>query len=510
MIHPKMEKDRSKIAESIIKLTLEIIYLLTGEDYTIVKKLSDKHLAANTYPCEPGGWIGNLSTIMLPPTKSLITEGGNAQKIIQLTNKITELLTGEIPVRCQDVTVYLSMEEWEYLEGHKDQYTNVIMENHQPLTPQDGHSTRNTPEDCRSLLQDGPEEIHSVLQDDQGEDLVNIKAEATGQDEPCMRADAQCKNREIPTDLGTADYHHANNEDRDRHLLIYPKNEENEVDTTKRRPFPHQKPSVLQGRDLSSDPNEPSSNQSHKNKLFQCSECGKSFKKKFNLTMHKRTHKDEKPFSCSECGKGFTRKSGLVTHERIHTGEKPYSCSECGRCFTQRSILVEHQKFHSGEKPFSCSDCGRGFIQKSDLVIHQRIHTGEKPFFCLECGKCFTRKQHLDSHQKVHTGERPFSCSECGKCFTQKSDLLRHLKVHTGERPFSCSECGRTFTRRSVLAEHQRIHTGEKPYSCPDCGDSFCLKSQLVKHQTTHTRDDAPTGPLTSELLKVNKIVKSC
>ncbi|XP_066437150.1 zinc finger protein 154-like [Eleutherodactylus coqui] len=485
-----MEKDRNKMTERIIKLTLEIIYLLTGEDYIIVKKSTDEQLTPLNFPCLPGGWSQTQITTMLPPFQLLVHERSDAQKIIQKTNKIIELLTEEVPVRCQDVTVHLSMEEWEYLEGHKDQYKDIMMEDHQPLTPQDEYSRSNSAEACASPIhsQDGPEEVHSVPQDDQGEVLINIKGDVMVGEELQTRADGQNEDREIPSKLSKADYHYTNN--LDGHLVKYPEHEVELKDACGEDLFTPHIPSVPPVRDLSSDPEETSSNHSQKNKIFKCSECGRGFKKKFNLTMHKRTHKDERPFSCTECGKRFNRKSGLIGHERIHTGEKPYLCTECGRCFTQRSILVEHQKFHAAVKPFSCLDCGRGFIQKSDLVIHQRIHTGEKPYFCSECGKCFTRKQHLEIHRKVHTGEKPFSCSECGKCFKQKSDLLRHQKVHTGERPFSCLECERSFTRKSALIEHQRSHTGEKPYSCPDCSMKFALKSHLVKHQTIHTQDD--------------------
>ncbi|XP_073420208.1 gastrula zinc finger protein XlCGF66.1-like [Dendrobates tinctorius] len=123
-----MDMDRDKMAERMLHLTLEILFRLTGEDYTVVKKTSSDR-------CQDPmseGWRRPLSPITGPPPHPLIHEDINDQKILELTYKMIELQTGEVPIRCQDV--YFSMEEWEYLEGHRDLYKDVIMEVPQPLT----------------------------------------------------------------------------------------------------------------------------------------------------------------------------------------------------------------------------------------------------------------------------------------------------------------------------------------------------------------------------------------
>ncbi|XP_077345698.1 uncharacterized protein LOC143989444 isoform X1 [Lithobates pipiens] len=222
-------------------------------------------------------------------------------------------------------------------------------------------------------------------------------------------------------------------------------------------------------------------------KSYSCSICGKCFSQKLKFIMHQRSHMGKKLPSCSECGKCFVRKSELVIHQRSHTREKPFSCPECGKCFSQKSSLYTHQRSHTGEKPFSCPKCGKCFVLKSDLATHERSHTGEKPYPCPECGKCFSQSSILYRHQRLHKGEKPYSCSLCGKCFSQKSSLYTHQRSHTGEKPYSCSECGKCFVQKSELVRHQRSHTGEKPYSCPECGKCFSMKSSLYTHQRVHT-----------------------
>ncbi|XP_073404056.1 uncharacterized protein [Dendrobates tinctorius] len=501
--------DRDKMAERLLHLTLEILFRLTGENYTIVKKTSSEHCQASVSE----GRERNLSPILGPPPHPLIHGDINDQKILELTYKMIELLTGEVPIRCQDVTIYFSMEEWEYLEGHKDLYKDVIMTETQPLT---------SPDDCIRRLTRNP-----ILSDFKAADCGTIQntneEHVTIPDIPsALHRDLSCDTFKhvIPSDSSQTvkqsksprignDHQRAHAGQKPYSLLDYEKSyntAEKTISESEYGKYCSSKPSLekhqrIQGllkpflcSDCGKCYNHKSQLVRHQKshtgeKQFSCVQCGKGFNQKSDLVRHQRSHTEAKPFSCSECGKSFKDKYSVVIHQRIHTGEKPFSCSECGKLFSVKSTFVAHQKMHTGNKPFSCSECGKCFIEKLRLVRHQKIHTIVKPFSCSECGKSFIEKLCLVRHQRIHTGEKPYSCLECGNSYNQKSDLVRHERSHTGENPFSCSECGKYFSCKSTFVTHQRNHTGEKPFLCSECGKCFTVKFRLVRHQRIHTKE---------------------
>ncbi|XP_040177217.1 gastrula zinc finger protein XlCGF53.1-like [Rana temporaria] len=73
----RLEEYPSHMTETILNLALEIIYLLTGENFPPVK--SGDHL-----------------TITVPSSHLLKPKKNNEKKIVEVTNKIIVLLTGEV------------------------------------------------------------------------------------------------------------------------------------------------------------------------------------------------------------------------------------------------------------------------------------------------------------------------------------------------------------------------------------------------------------------------------
>ncbi|XP_069837823.1 oocyte zinc finger protein XlCOF22-like [Dendropsophus ebraccatus] len=528
--------------DDIISITLEVVHLLTGEDYMIVKKPGDHVIPSDK--CE-------LRSIQAS-SHTLILEETNDRKVLELTNRIIHLLTGEV---------------WKYL-GHSSLHRDNETKHQQQMAPLESagfHPNHDCSEiiknesvpcnlelnaemqlqraDTDGRIEEGPlpcdescastelmsnpgaphikeESVPLMSQDlqnsfngesgsckDQNPEDCDVSPAADHalqyssshiKEESGLFQDRNCTNTETSSSGRTQQYPSAHIK---QEIATY--QEGNSEDTTETFTQIHY---LIPYDECSGDENDQSSataiekdgrfyegspsisvqSKSSAEKSYKCSECPKCFTRNADLLKHQRSHSQSQSIICSDCGKSFAKNSMYMRHQRSHTGEKPFSCSDCGKSFSVSAHLITHQRIHTGEKPFACSDCGKTFNQKASLIKHHRTHTGEKPFVCADCGKCFTSSTNLTLHQRVHTGEKPYSCSVCGKRFRSSPNLISHQRIHTGEKPYSCTECGKFFTNSSVLVRHQRTHTGEKPFLCSECGKCFTRNSQLIKHQMIH------------------------
>ena len=88
-------------------------------------------------------------------------------------------------------------------------------------------------------------------------------------------------------------------------------------------------------------------------KVFTCDQCGKTFKKRGNLNVHKNVHNPNQ-YSCEICEKRFTYQESLKNHKKEKHGKiQTVTCEICERPFNGRRHLLTHlQTQKNSEKSF--------------------------------------------------------------------------------------------------------------------------------------------------------------
>nr|XP_019530107.2 zinc finger and SCAN domain-containing protein 2-like [Aedes albopictus] len=82
---------------------------------------------------------------------------------------------------------------------------------------------------------------------------------------------------------------------------------------------------------------------------YVCTACGQAFTQAKSLTFHMRRHTNEKPFVCPHCSYAFRQKDGLKRHlmvKHTETDARQFDCDQCGKAFKTRYALSMHRKRH--------------------------------------------------------------------------------------------------------------------------------------------------------------------
>ncbi|GAA5850095.1 hypothetical protein JCM9279_004908 [Rhodotorula babjevae] len=187
----------------------------------------------------------------------------------------------------------------------------------------------------------------------------------------------------------------------------------------------------------------------------------------------------DKPFACDEdgCDKRFWTAQHLKSHvDVVHLGlvdaVKTYDCSHCGKVFRKHRLLNEHLTVAHGVpavKPLACPHpgCGKTFQQKHHLKSHEKTHDLSR-YACLhpDCAsKPFAERQFgvwsaLQKHTKAAHPPRCHYPQCAGKTFTTTFGLRTHLKLHAADEEAGLEGLPEGRQRRSRMRTRQRARGG--------------------------------------------------
>ena len=115
-----------------------------------------------------------------------------------------------------------------------------------------------------------------------------------------------------------------------------------------------------------------------KPKLFECPECLRAFDNKKAMEAHREAVHLGIRTVCPLCDKAVTR---LDLHVRmVHTDHPEWPCPDCGKKFKRKFDLNRHRvTVHLGVRNFPCDLCGKRFADMKDMTRHRNaVHYGMK------------------------------------------------------------------------------------------------------------------------------------
>lgn len=115
-----------------------------------------------------------------------------------------------------------------------------------------------------------------------------------------------------------------------------------------------------------------------KRKMYDCPDCMKGFDNKKNMELHREAIHLGIRTICPLCDKPVTR---LDLHVRmVHTELPEWPCPDCGKKFKRKFDLNRHRvTVHLGVRNFPCDLCGKRFADMKDMTRHKNaVHYGMK------------------------------------------------------------------------------------------------------------------------------------
>ncbi|OCT58874.1 hypothetical protein XELAEV_18001362mg [Xenopus laevis] len=533
----KNEEERGK-KERMVNLTLEMIYLLTGEHYIPRKKSDD------------GGALHAPGSVIQKENNK------NDKKILELMSNIIQLLTGEVAIRTDHVSIYFSLDEWDYIKGNKDLYRGGMKEEPQQLHPVDCEyddnrdvTTDTAPSKIATEKTAGNVINHETSPAKQPLAANGIKEEVAlceeGNQSDCSinPLTEQIQGTDTPTPIMGCSL---NNSLSDHYIISDGIKEEaascqggNQSDC-RMNPLTEQiqgtdAPTPIMGCSLNNGGAENYISDGIKEEAASFQGGNQSDCSINPLT--EQIQGTDTPTPVMGCSLNNNLANNYISNSII---EESDSCERENQSNCRMNPLTEQTEGIDAPAPImgcslknnlannyisnsiieesdSCerenqSDCTMNPLTEQtegtdapapimgcslyDSFIANYISNAIKEASASWEGKNQSDCSIYPLTEQIQGSHAPTSIMGCSLNFCpsemmcrESSQLLYTSKIRTSTLPaiYTCAVCHKGFSRKKNLVRHERIHTGINTFSCSECGKCFAQKAHLIVHHRTHT-----------------------
>ncbi|XP_063836766.1 zinc finger protein 555-like [Ostrinia nubilalis] len=172
---------------------------------------------------------------------------------------------------------------------------------------------------------------------------------------------------------------------------------------------------------------------SRRTKQYPCEVCQKQFPSQQKRKIHVETvHENVKKYKCNRCPERFNEYFRRHKHMVLVHGVAPleYKCNICEKSFERPYALSIHMRTHIQQKDIYCEICPYRCFTNVELRHHMIKHNGKRIHECSVCKKSYAREKTLKEHMRIHTNDRRYVCPVCGQAFIQNCSLKSHIRSH--------------------------------------------------------------------------------
>ncbi|XP_034018347.1 insulinoma-associated protein 1a [Thalassophryne amazonica] len=168
---------------------------------------------------------------------------------------------------------------------------------------------------------------------------------------------------------------------------------------------------------------------------YRCPECDKVFSCPANLASHRRWHKPKQESEKSvraapEDLKDSDRETPSPGPSESGSEEGMYDCSHCGKRFKRQAYLRKHLAAQHAP-PKACEDEDASGHEPSAAPLNLSASGG---FRCPVCGENFSSRGGQERHVRLLHAAHVYPCKYCPAIFYSSPGLTRHInKCHPSE-----------------------------------------------------------------------------